>query len=119
MRAMILILMGSLVVSQMLGQSSKSGGATAPAGNVQNGKKIFDSYGCYQCHGHVAQGGVGPRLGPHPIAFPAFSAYIRQPKGEMPPYTAKVVSEQDLADIYAYLESIPQPPPVKSIPLLN
>jgi mono/diheme cytochrome c family protein len=44
---------------------------------------------------------------------------VRQPTGEMPPYTKKVVTDQELADIYAYLQSIPQPPPAKSIPILN
>jgi mono/diheme cytochrome c family protein len=88
-------------------------------GNVQNGKKIFDSYGCYQCHGHDGHGGAGARLAPNPISFTAFSKYVRQPTGEMPPYTAKVVSDQELADIYAFLHSLPAPPPVKNIPLLN
>jgi mono/diheme cytochrome c family protein len=37
----------------------------------------------------------------------------------MPPYTTKVVSDQDLADIYTYLKSLPPPPPASSIPLLN
>jgi mono/diheme cytochrome c family protein len=37
----------------------------------------------------------------------------------MPPYTKKVVSDRELADIYAYLQSIPQPPAAKSIPILN
>jgi mono/diheme cytochrome c family protein len=91
----------------------------APAGNVQNGKKIFESYGCYQCHGHAGQGGAGARIAPRPIAFTAFSRYVRQPTGEMPPYTSKVVSNQELADIYAFLESIKQPPGAKSVPLLN
>ena len=89
------------------------------SGNVQNGKKIFDTYGCYQCHGHDGHGGAGARLAPNPISFTAFSKYVRQPTGEMPPYTAKVVSDQELADIYAYLHSLPPPPPVKNIPLLN
>jgi mono/diheme cytochrome c family protein len=88
-------------------------------GNVQNGKKIFDSYGCYQCHGHDGHGGVGARLAPNPISFNAFSKYVRQPTGEMPPYTSKVVSDRELADIYAFLQSLPQPPPAKSIPILN
>ena len=61
----------------------------APAGNVDNGKKLYAQYGCYQCHGYAAQGGVGPRLAPRPLAFAAFSKYVRQPTGEMPPYTAK------------------------------
>jgi ubiquinol-cytochrome c reductase cytochrome c subunit len=76
--------------------------------------------GCYQCHGNEGQGGVaGPRLAPAPmLAFRAFVTYVRAPRGEMPPYTAKVMSEQNLADIYAYLAARPQPPPLKSIPLL-
>ncbi len=92
---------------------------SAQAPSAPNGKKIFDSYGCYQCHDHDGHGGVGARLAPNPISFAAFSRYVRQPAGEMPPYTRKVVTDQELADIYAYLQSIPQPPPAKSIPILN
>lgn len=92
----------------------------APKGNAENGKKLFTSYGCYQCHGYEAQGSVaGPRLGPRPIAFAAFSRYLRQPTGQMPPYTAKVVSDAELADIYAFLQSRPEPPDVENIPLLQ
>jgi mono/diheme cytochrome c family protein len=92
---------------------------SAQSPSAQNGKKIFDTYGCYQCHDHDGHGGVGARLAPNPIPFAAFSKYVRQPTGEMPPYTKKVVSDQELADIYAYLQTIPQPPPAKSIPILN
>jgi mono/diheme cytochrome c family protein len=90
-------------------------------GDAKNGRKLFENYGCYQCHGREAQGGLGtgPRLGPKPIAFTALQRYVRQPTGQMPPYTAKVVSDQDLADIYAFLQSVKQPPAVKVIPLLN
>jgi ubiquinol-cytochrome c reductase cytochrome c subunit len=84
---------------------------------AQNGKKLFDSYGCYQCHGHDGHGGAGARLAPNPIPFTQFSKYVRQPTGEMPPYTTKVVSDKELKDIYDYLQSQPQPP--KTIPLLN
>ena len=94
---------------------------TAPAGDTANGKKLFAGYGCYQCHGYEAQGGAGtgPRLAPRPIAFAAFSKYIRTPTADMPPYTPKVVSDRDLADIYAFLTSVPQPPPIDTIPLLK
>ena len=91
----------------------------APAGNVDSGKKLYAQYGCYQCHGYAAQGGVGPRLAPRPLAFAAFSKYVRQPTGEMPPYTLKVLSNSQLADVYAFLRSAPQPPSVDSIPLLK
>lgn len=84
------------------------------------GKKLFSKYGCYECHGTQGQGTTaGARLAPKPIALAALIAYVRQPKGQMPPYTAKVVSDADLADIRAYLVSIPEPPPAKNIPLLN
>src|SRR6266478_3816102 len=92
-----------------------------PAGNTQNGKKLFTSYGCFECHGHHAEGTSvgGPRLGPNPISFAAFSRYTRQPTGQMPPFTIKVTSDADLADIYAFLQSLPQPPKVESIPALK
>jgi ubiquinol-cytochrome c reductase cytochrome c subunit len=91
--------------------------APAPTGNAQNGKKLFASDGCYQCHGYEAQGAspTGPRLGPRPLAFAAFSKYVRQPTGQMPPYTSKIVTDAELADIYAFLQSLPAPPSVDSI----
>jgi mono/diheme cytochrome c family protein len=36
----------------------------------------------------------------------------------MPPYTNQV-SDSDIADIRAYLATVPAPPAVKDIPLLN
>jgi len=92
---------------------------TAPNSDVANGKKLFVNYGCYECHGRAAQGGVGPRLGPNPLPYAAFSAYVRHPSGTMPPYTAKVATDQDLADIHAYLASLPASPKAKDVPLLN
>ena len=85
-----------------------------------NGKKFFSKYGCYECHGTQGQGTTaGPRLAPKPIPLAALVAYVRQPRGQMPPYTAKVVSDADIAEIRAYLASLPEPPAVKNIPLLN
>ena len=87
---------------------------------ANKGKTLFSKYGCYECHGTQGQGTTaGARLAPKPIALTALIAYVRRPAGQMPPYTAKVVSDADLADIRAYLASIPEPPPAKSIPLLN
>jgi ubiquinol-cytochrome c reductase cytochrome c subunit len=53
------------------------------------------------------------------MAFAAFSKYVRQPTNQMPPYTTKVVTDAELADIYAFLQSLPQPPAVDGIPLLK
>jgi ubiquinol-cytochrome c reductase cytochrome c subunit len=92
----------------------------APKGNVETGKTLFMKDGCYECHWREAQGAVtGPRLNQNPIPYTRFISYIRKPSGEMPPYTAKVVSEQQAADIFAFLQSLPKPPAVDSIPLLK
>jgi ubiquinol-cytochrome c reductase cytochrome c subunit len=94
--------------------------APAPAGNVDTGKKLYASYGCYQCHGYEGQGGAaGPRLASRPLPYAGFLRYVRQPTNQMPPYTERLVSDADLAHIYAYLQSRPAPPPVQSIPLLQ
>jgi ubiquinol-cytochrome c reductase cytochrome c subunit len=89
------------------------------AQDAQNGKRLFEKYGCYTCHGHEGQGGAGAKLAPRPIAAAAFVAYVRHPAGTMPPYTSKVVKDAELTDIHAFLASVPAPPPLKSIPLLN
>lgn len=95
--------------------------AQTASGNAKKSRQIYTTYGCYECHGREGQGSVltGPRIGPHPIQLSAFVKYIRQPKGQMPPYTEKVVSDAELADIYAFLQSLPQPADPASIPLLN
>jgi ubiquinol-cytochrome c reductase cytochrome c subunit len=93
---------------------------TPSKGNAENGKKLFTTYGCYQCHGREGQGGAaGPRLAPKPVPLVALNAYVRHPSGEMPPYTAKVASDADLADIHAFLGTIKAPAAVDSIPLLK
>jgi mono/diheme cytochrome c family protein len=89
-------------------------------GNAENGKKLFVSFGCYECHGREGAGAaIAPRIGPPALSLAGVVRYVRAPTGQMPPYTAKVVSDQDLADIYAYLKSFPPPQPASSIPLLN
>jgi mono/diheme cytochrome c family protein len=96
--------------------------STAPAGNVDSGKKLFVSAGCALCHNGEGQGGgPGPRLAPNPnmLAFKVFVQRARDPVNSMPPYTAKVLSDQQLADIYAFLRTVPKPPDVSTIPLLQ
>src|SRR5438874_912921 len=110
MRIALLIVLASTLAAQT---------KTTPSGNAENGKKLFTSYGCYQCHGREGQGGAaGPRLAPRPVPLVALTAYVRHPSGAMPPYTPKVASDSDLADIHAFLGTIKAPPPLQSIPLL-
>ena len=110
----------NLAVTAVGAQSQKSGaqGGKAPPGNVENGRKAFIQHGCFSCHGFSGEGGSGPRLAQNPIPFQAFVQYIRQPKLTMPPFGTQV-PDQELADIYAFLKSIPASPDPKSIPLLS
>jgi mono/diheme cytochrome c family protein len=89
--------------------------------DAANGKRLFERNGCYQCHGYWGQGGnAGPRLAQIRLTLVAFSAFVRNPpSGSMPPFRAKVMSDQELADVYAYIKTIPEPKPAKDIPLLN
>ena len=118
----LLVLASTLLASVVSAQTppAQTSAPAAPRGNAENGKRIFSAYGCYQCHNYAAHGGgAGPRLAPRPIPFPAFTRAIREPRNQMPPYTQKVVTDQELADIYAFLSTIPAPPAANTIPILN
>jgi mono/diheme cytochrome c family protein len=88
------------------------------SGNSANGKRLFIKNGCANCHGTDGQGGAGARLAPNPLAVAALIAYVRKPRGSMPPYTNQL-TDAELTDIRAYLATVPAPPAVKDIPLLN
>jgi mono/diheme cytochrome c family protein len=99
---------------------------TAPSGDVARGHQLFVADGCYECHNYNGQGsgsrkpGVnpGPNLAPAPIPWTAFIKQVRTPRLSMPPYDAKILSDQGAADIYAYLASQPPVKDAHSIPLL-
>ena len=99
------------------------GNGTAHAASAENGKKAFVANGCWQCHGFEGQGSVatsnGSVIAHTELPFDAFESFVRSTKRAMPPYREAILSSADLADIYAYLQSVPKPPAVASIPLLN
>ena len=117
MRYLICVVMlASVLAAQTPPQSNSN---AAPAGDKENGKKLFMEKGCFQCHDTQGQGGDGPRLAPRPIVFTAFIKELRQPRDAMPPYTLKMMPDKEVADVYAFLTTIPAPPDVNSIPLLK
>jgi mono/diheme cytochrome c family protein len=107
-------------ITAIFAQSQKPAAqaSTAPKASIENGRKAFLQHGCFSCHGYSGQGGRGARLAQSPIPLEAFAMYVRQPNRAMPPF-GNQVSDQELADIYAYLKSIPPSPDLKSIPLLT
>jgi ubiquinol-cytochrome c reductase cytochrome c subunit len=92
----------------------------AQAASAEKGKAAYVQHGCWQCHGFQGQGAsTGAKLAPDPIPLEAFTAFVRTTDRAMPPYSETVLSNEDLADIHAYLQSIPNPPDAKTIPLPN
>ena len=92
----------------------------AVAASAENGKQVFMRAGCWQCHGTIGQGAAtGPKLTPDPLPFDALSSFVRATNRETPAYREEVLSDADLADLYAYLQSIPKGPDPKTIPLLS
>src|SRR4051812_3482327 len=75
LRVMSTVLRAALAILIASACATAFAQATVPAGNAQAGRKVFASNGCYECHGYEAQGATptGPRLGPRPLAFAAFS----------------------------------------------
>ncbi len=103
-----------------LAASLAFGSAVAIAASAEKGKQAYMRVGCWGCHGMLGQGGVtGPKLAPDPMPEEAFNAFVRTTNRTMPPYREPVLPNEDLADIYAYLKSIPQARDPKSIPLLS
>ena len=92
---------------------------TAAAQSVENGKALFQTYSCYACHGYAGHGsGNGVRLTPRRLPLPAFIVFVRRPV-RMPSYSAKVLSDAQLAGLWAYIGTLPASPPATSIPLLK
>ena len=96
--------------------------AQAPSGDPARGEAAYRKNLCYTCHGSAGQGGdrgSGPRLSPGLFAWEACAQPVRRPRAVMPRYPAQFVSEQDLADMHAFLAQHDKPGRKASdIPLL-
>jgi ubiquinol-cytochrome c reductase cytochrome c subunit len=121
----IAAMLGLIIPAATLATRVKTLGPAAKAQNsttadAATGRRNFHKFGCYECHGLEGQGSIvtGPRLAPDPMPLDSLIAYLRQPSGQMPPYTDKALPDRDIAAIYAFLRSIQPPPPVATIPIL-
>lgn len=94
--------------------------AQSPAGDASRGEALFLKNMCQSCHGTAGQGTVfGPKIAPHPFPWEGFERQVRHPRSVMPRYPSPYVSDRDLADIYAYVASVPEGRPAKEIGLLR
>lgn len=115
--------LGSAVAALMLCVCSSVWSGDKPAGDATNGRRIYLAVGCYECHGRQGQGGhfnyPAPVLARTQLPLEAFKALVRLGPNDMPAYTERVLSDRDVADIHAFLHSLPGQRPTKDVPLLN
>jgi mono/diheme cytochrome c family protein len=95
----------------------------APAGDAAAGKRLYLASGCFYCHGRSGQGGaynrVAPSLAKTSMPFMGFTFQLRNPAGDMPAYSEPVMTDKDIADIYAFLQALPGRRNVKDFAILN
>lgn len=115
-RFRVRVMLVAVVVLKCTGSVASPVNADAQAGRV-----LFMQKGCYECHGMFGQGSIstGPALAPHPVPLATMQAYVHDPKGQMPPFSANILSNAEIAQIHAYLDAIPPNPRADSIALLN
>jgi mono/diheme cytochrome c family protein len=137
------------VVAVALALSIASAGAQAPSGargasparsqpptspvtgNAANGKKLYEAYSCYACHGYGGETGrafVGNWSG-NLATETAFIGFLRgranvapvQPATSMPNFSAGTLSDARAKDIYAYIRTFTShaPASVEDIPVFN
>jgi ubiquinol-cytochrome c reductase cytochrome c subunit len=117
------MMLRALIIGALAGTLCGSAWAqqAQPAASASNGEKLYVAQGCYECHGTVGQGSSfsGPRLASPVLPSAGFIKQLREPRVEMPPYTDKVLSDAQVGDIIAYLQSVPRPAAADSIALLK
>jgi mono/diheme cytochrome c family protein len=105
------------------GAGSIAAAQDAPQGNAADGKRVYLADGCFTCHGRSGQGGAyngpAPILAHTALPFDGFKGQVRNPTDDMPAYSDAVVSDKEIADIYAFVQSLPGPGSPKDIAILN
>ena len=124
MREVAVMLNAALVaVALCVGGGSAARAQDAPPGDALEGKRLFLAVGCFLCHGRAGQGGAmngpAPILAKTQMPFDGFKGQLRQPVNDMPAYSEALMSDKQVADIYAFVQSLPGPRPTKDMTIFN
>jgi len=114
---------GSVVALVGLATCANAETQQATSGNAAHGRELYLATGCFECHGRDGQGGAfngpAPTLAHTELAFEAFKDQLRQPANDMPAYPAAVMSDQDVADVLAFVRALPGPRSPADIAILK
>ena len=78
-------------------------------GDAERGREVFFANGCTVCHGDQGEGGIGPTLPQSRLDPEQLVAQARRPRGVMPRYDVSVIPDEHLADVLAWLHTLPLP----------
>jgi mono/diheme cytochrome c family protein len=122
-KAAIVLNAALMAVAVCVGSGGAARAQDAPPGDAVEGKRLFLAVGCFLCHGRVGQGGAmngpAPILAKTQMPFEGFKGQLRQPINDMPAYSEALMSDKQVADIYAFVQSLPGPRPTKDMPIFN
>jgi mono/diheme cytochrome c family protein len=92
-----------------------TGVAFAQAGDIDHGKQLWAQKLCKSCHGPNGEGlYAGPRAGDGK-SLEAWIAQVRTPRANMPHFNDVQVSDQEIADIWQYMQSLSAPASFKPV----
>ena len=81
-------------------------GCSTPMGNAEDGKRWYSMHNCFACHGPNGNDGKGPVVNNLEMSYWRFERIIRDAKSPiMPKYPEEKISDQDVADLYAFLKA--------------
>jgi mono/diheme cytochrome c family protein len=114
---------GAFIAAAFAGFGGAARAQDAPPGDAVEGKRLYLAVGCFTCHGRSGQGGAmngpAPILAKTAMPFEGFKGQLRSPINDMPAYSEKVMTDKQVADIYAFVESLPGPRPTKDMKIFD
>jgi mono/diheme cytochrome c family protein len=117
------VTVSAVIVAALAGFAGAARAQDAPPGDPVEGKRLYLAVGCFTCHGRSGQGGAmngpAPILAKTQMPFEGFKGQLRSPVNEMPAYSEKVMTDKQIADIYAFVESLPGPRPTKDMKIFD
>jgi mono/diheme cytochrome c family protein len=123
MRKPATMLHAALLALAAFGGAGAAPAQDAPAGDPAEGKRLYLAVGCFLCHGRAGQGGFlntpAPILAKTQMPFEGFKGQLRDPVRDMPAYSEAVMSDKQVADLYAFVQSLPGPLPAKDMAIFN
>ena len=110
--------MNKLIVLALLTLATTA--SAADRSSTERGRKAYVEFGCVKCHGAAGQGSVsGLKLAPDVLPADAIITFLRGTTGPMPRYGTEIISDAQITDIHAYLESLPKPASPDNIAVLR